>query len=150
VNLAQKFRTALLESDYAHLPTLGKSTTHFISIVLTCFLYILGSGLLPSMGGYLAAFFLSAAIQEDAPYFEGYFGEHQMDYPGVEQLAGTMGPYTSNDRLYVAGKMYCIRLNGYPENNFNRQLCLWCPQDAYRPCSCSPDPELPRISRSSA
>lgn len=65
------------------------------------------------MGGYLAAFFLSAAIQEDAPYFDGYFGEHQMDYPGVEQLAGTMGPY-------VAGKIYSIRLNSFPDNNFNR------------------------------
>ena len=27
-------------------------------------------------------------IQEAGPYFEGYCGEHQQDYPGLEQLAG--------------------------------------------------------------
>lgn len=72
------------------------------------------------MGCYLAAFFLSAAIQEDAPYFEGYFGGHQMDYPGALRLAGTIGPYSTNDRFYVASKIHSFRLNGYPDNHFNR------------------------------
>ena len=53
------------------------------------------------MGNILSAFILSAPIQEDAPYFEGYCGEHELDHPGKEQLAGDPAAYIG--RLSVAG-----------------------------------------------
>ena len=56
------------------------------------------------MGDVLSAFILSAPNQEDAPYFEGYCGEHEMDRPGKEQLAGD--PMASGEHLYVAG-VFC-------------------------------------------
>ncbi|KAF8895751.1 hypothetical protein CPB84DRAFT_1825807 [Gymnopilus junonius] len=45
------------------------------------------SGSLPSMGTILADFLLNAAPIQ-GPYFEGYCGEHRIDYPSVLQLAG--------------------------------------------------------------
>jgi hypothetical protein len=40
------------------------------------------------MDNFLDAFNMSGAL-EGCPYFEGYFGEHVSQYPGVEQRAGS-------------------------------------------------------------
>jgi hypothetical protein len=39
------------------------------------------------MGGLFVTF-LTAAHTTPGPYFEGYCGEHEYDYPNVKQLAG--------------------------------------------------------------
>lgn len=41
------------------------------------------------MGEVISSFILSAPIEESAPYFEGFCGEHQLYYPCVVQLAGS-------------------------------------------------------------
>jgi len=104
VNLSDKFVTALLESEYTHLPTLSEFFPLFVFLVHPLTFLMPDSGHLPSMGDVLSAFILSAPIQEDAPYFEGYCGEHEMDHPGKEQLAGD--PVAYADRLYVAGVFF--------------------------------------------
>ena len=57
------------------------------------------------MGPFISAFILSAPINEAAPYFAGYCGEHQLDHPGVEQLAGSPEAYSTRGRgtMFVAG-----------------------------------------------
>jgi len=39
--------------------------------------------------GSITAPFLTSRPFEDGPYFEGYCGEHEYEYPGVVHLAGT-------------------------------------------------------------
>ena len=40
------------------------------------------------MANFLDAFNAGGAL-EDCPYFEGYFGEHVSQHPGIEQRAGS-------------------------------------------------------------
>lgn len=50
-------------------------------------LYATESGNLPDINNILNAF-LRNAPHEPGPYFEGYCGEHTVDYPEIEQKAG--------------------------------------------------------------
>ncbi|KAF8907929.1 hypothetical protein CPB84DRAFT_1822354 [Gymnopilus junonius] len=68
LNLTTLAKTVTLFSSYPNLPTTASSS-------------------LPSMGTILADFLLNAAPIQ-GPYFEGYCGEHRIDYPSVLQLAG--------------------------------------------------------------
>jgi hypothetical protein len=43
---------------------------------------------LAEMDSFLDTFSIGDA-REDCPYFEGYFGEHVSQHPGVEQRAGS-------------------------------------------------------------
>jgi len=45
------------------------------------------SGNVPDMGAILSAFIMSGTL-DPCPYFEGYCGEHQYEYPGLEQKSG--------------------------------------------------------------
>ena len=51
------------------------------------YLPLTASGRLPDMENTVATFKSSRPFEE-GPYFEGYFGEHVSQYPGLEQKAG--------------------------------------------------------------
>jgi hypothetical protein len=57
------------------------------------------------MGPFISAFLLSTPINDAAPYFAGYCGEHQLDHPEVEQLAGCVDAYSTRGRgtMFAAG-----------------------------------------------
>jgi hypothetical protein len=50
-------------------------------------IFVQDSGDTPDMGAILAAFILSGS-SDPCPNFEGYCGEHQYEYPGLEQKSG--------------------------------------------------------------
>ena len=88
VNLTNVYRTALLELEYNHLPTLGM-LFGFPLFALTTYFGHIASGEHPSMGAIAAPFLMSRPM-EDGLYFEGFCGEHQYEYPGIVQLAGAV------------------------------------------------------------
>ncbi|KAJ7759050.1 hypothetical protein B0H16DRAFT_1456953 [Mycena metata] len=74
INLSAIYSTAVLTSPYNHLPTLN-------------------SGNIPDIDSLIVAHNLlhQPAVDDIAPYFEGYFGEHRSNYPaGAEQLSGQL------------------------------------------------------------
>jgi hypothetical protein len=85
VNLSDRFQRALLESNYQHLVTLGTFVNYFVN--RSTLMLIRDSGNVPDMGTILAAF-ISHGSLDPCPYIEGYCGEHQYEYPGLEQKSG--------------------------------------------------------------
>lgn len=53
----------------------------------------------------MASFMMNRPM-EDGPYFHGYCGEHQYQYPGVVQLAGALNDVTIG-MSFVLDLMYC-------------------------------------------
>ena len=75
--------------------------------MLFAYFCCIASGELPPMGAIAAPFLMSTGPMEDGPYFDGYCGEHQYQYPGVVQLAGAIndaiiGIYFVFDLTYCA------------------------------------------------
>lgn len=87
VDLSSVYLSAFLTSEYRHLPTTGSVIT-LVPDSETDVNHHIASGRLPEMDNLLDTFNISGA-PKDCPYFEGYFGEHVSQHPGVEQRAGS-------------------------------------------------------------
>ena len=83
VNLTQIYQTATHESEYEHLPILGMSL-HLFGLLL---IFSPATGV-PDMA-CLRTDFRSIRSTQHGPYFRGYCGEHESEYQGTTQLAGT-------------------------------------------------------------
>ena len=91
VNLTRIYGSALLTSEYPHLPTLGMSGTAIASLPnVNILVFLQASGRKPDLDNFVLAF-QSAAPFGPGPYFEGYCGEHVSQHPGKEQKAGPFG-----------------------------------------------------------
>jgi hypothetical protein len=83
VNLSRVHETASYESEYDHLPALSRS---FVLCRLSLICSVATSA--PDMAR-LRNQFRSIEGTQPGPYFRGYCGEHESEYQGAVQLAGT-------------------------------------------------------------
>jgi len=91
VNLTNIYRSALLTSEYPHLPTIGMPGTAIASLPnVNILMFLPASGRKPDLDDFVLRF-QSAAPFGPGPYFEGYCGEHVSQHPGKEQRAGPFG-----------------------------------------------------------
>jgi hypothetical protein len=89
VDLTRIQHSALLTSEYKHLPTLGLCPFQCCGERLTFSCNFLASKGLPELDEIVLAFETNSGLEE-GPYFEGYFGEHISQHPGTEQKAGPL------------------------------------------------------------
>jgi hypothetical protein len=83
VNLTQIYETAIYDAEYEHLPLLCTSQ-HPLRLLLSLF----SATGAPDMAS-LRTEFRSIDSTRHGPYFRGYCGEHESEYQGTTQLAGT-------------------------------------------------------------
>jgi len=105
VDLTRIQHSALLTSEYKHLPTLGLCPLQCCGGRLTFSLNFLASEGLPEMDEIVLAFETNSRLEE-GPYFKGYFGEHISQHPGIEQKAGPFAyhgmVFAANGQIFMA------------------------------------------------